>query len=119
MSYLLPLIHHLREPRNKKGFRGVIVAPTRELAGQIFRECQKLAEVRNLRPFIIDKVAKCTKKLVGQKLDILVTTPNRYIRYLTNFYRFIVQFRLTNGLMRNCLVITLDTSEFDVSRQSL
>ena len=84
MSYLLPLIHHLREPRNKKGFRGVIVAPTRELAGQIFRECQKLAEVRNLRPFIIDKVAKCTKKLVGQKLDILVTTPNRLVYLINN-----------------------------------
>ena len=24
VSYLLPLVHHLREPRNKKGFRAVI-----------------------------------------------------------------------------------------------
>ena len=79
VSYLLPLVHHLREPRNKKGFRGVIVAPTRELADQIYRECQKLCEPRKLRPFIIDKVAKCVKKVSGQKLDILITTPNRLV----------------------------------------
>ena len=47
MSYLLPLVHQLREPRNKKGFRAVIVAPTRELASQIFRECEKLCEPRH------------------------------------------------------------------------
>jgi len=79
MAYLLPLIHHLREPRNKRGFRGVIVAPTRELASQIFRECQKLSEPRKLRPFIIDKAAKSAKKISGQKLDILITTPNRLV----------------------------------------
>ena len=83
MAYLLPLIHHLREPRNKRGFRGVIVAPTRELASQIFRECQKLSEPRKLRPFIIDKVAKSAKKISGQKLDILITTPNRLV-YMIN-----------------------------------
>lgn len=79
MAYLLPLIHHLRNPRNKRGFRGVIVAPTRELASQIFRECQKLSEPRKLRPFIIDKAAKSAKKISGQKLDILITTPNRLV----------------------------------------
>ena len=83
VSYLLPLIHHLREPRNKRGFRGLIVAPTRELASQIFRECQKLCEPRKLRPFVIDKVAKSAKKMSGQKLDILITTPNRLV-YMIN-----------------------------------
>jgi len=84
VSYLLPLIHHLREPRNKKGFRAVIVSPTRELASQIFRECEKLCEPRKLRPFIIDKVSKSAKKISGQKLDILVTTPNRLVYMINN-----------------------------------
>lgn len=84
VSYLLPLVHHLREPRNKVGFRGVIVAPTRELASQIHRECQKLCQVRKLRPFIIDKVEKSSAKIQGQKLDILVTTPNRLVYMINN-----------------------------------
>jgi len=84
VSYLLPLVHHLREPRNKKGFRAVIVAPTRELASQIYRECGKLCEPRKLRPFIIDKVSKSAKKISGQKLDILVTTPNRLVYMINN-----------------------------------
>ncbi len=80
-AYLVPMIHHLREPRNK-GFRAVIVAPTRELASQIHRECLKLCQVRQLRPYIIDKVNKSSKKLSGNKLDILVTTPNRLVYML-------------------------------------
>lgn len=84
VSYLLPLVHQLREPRNKKGFRAVIVAPTRELASQIFRECEKLCEPRKLRPFMIDNVSKSAKKISGQKLDILVTTPNRLVYMINN-----------------------------------
>lgn len=84
VSYLLPLVHHLREPRNKKGFRGLIVSPTRELANQIYRECLKLCHPRKLRPFMIDKVAKSAKKISGQKLDILVTTPNRLVYMINN-----------------------------------
>ena len=61
VSYLLPLVLYLREPRNKKGFRAVIVSPTRELASQIFRKCDKFCEPRKLCPFIIDKVKKSAK----------------------------------------------------------
>lgn len=84
ISYLLPLVHHLREPRNKVGFRGVIVAPTRELASQIHRECLKLCQKRGLRPFIMDKMSKSGKKIQGLKLDILVTTPNRLVYMIKN-----------------------------------
>ena len=81
ISYLLPLIHHLKEPRNKKGFRAVIVSPSRELATQIHLECLKLCAPRKLRPALIDK--KCTQQKVN-KLDILVTTPNRLVYMLNN-----------------------------------
>jgi ATP-dependent RNA helicase DDX52/ROK1 len=84
VAFLLPLIHHLREPRNKKGFRAVIVAPTRELVAQIYRECLKLCKPRQLRPFMIDNAAKSAKKISGQKLDILVTTPNRLVYMINN-----------------------------------
>ena len=40
-AFLVPIIHHLREPR-KGGYRAVIVVPTKELATQIHRECVRL-----------------------------------------------------------------------------
>jgi superfamily II DNA/RNA helicase len=33
-AFLIPVLHHLKEPRNK-GFRALILAPTRELAQQV------------------------------------------------------------------------------------
>lgn len=79
-AYVLPVVHHLREPRNKKGFRAVIVAPTRELSLQIHRECACLCEPRQLRAYVIDKVQKFQKS--SRKGDILVTTPNRLVYLL-------------------------------------
>lgn len=79
-AYVLPVVHHLREPRNKKGFRAVIVAPTRELSLQIHRECARLCEPRQLRAYVIDKVQKFQKS--SRKGDILVTTPNRLVYLL-------------------------------------
>jgi ATP-dependent RNA helicase DDX52/ROK1 len=40
--------------------------------------------LRKLRPFMIDNVSKSAKKISGQKLDILVTTPNRLVYMINN-----------------------------------
>lgn len=60
-AFLVPIIHCLGGPQ-KKGFRAVIVAPTRELANQIHRECLKLSEGRGLRCHVIDNVNKAAQK---------------------------------------------------------
>ena len=60
-AFLVPLIHTLEGPQ-KKGFRAVVVAPTRELAKQIHRECLKLSEGRGLRCHVIDNVSKAVQK---------------------------------------------------------
>jgi len=83
-AFLLPIIHYLDTPQ-KKGFRAVIVAPTRELANQIHRECVKLSECRGLRCHVIDNVTKAIQKFgpkSSQRFDILVTTPNRLVYLL-------------------------------------
>ncbi|KRT80864.1 helicase, partial [Oryctes borbonicus] len=78
-AFLLPLLHHLGGPQSK-GFRALIICPTRELAKQIQRECIRLAEGKNLKVHIISKINKAISQYGPKsngKYDVLVTTPNR------------------------------------------
>ncbi|XP_027009287.1 probable ATP-dependent RNA helicase DDX52 [Tachysurus fulvidraco] len=85
VAFCLPVLAHLRQPLNK-GFRALIVAPTRELASQTHRELLKLSEGVGFRVHMINKGVDAAKKYgpkSAKKFDILVTTPNRLI-YLLN-----------------------------------
>uniref|UniRef100_A0A8C2KFN5 ATP-dependent RNA helicase n=2 Tax=Cyprinus carpio TaxID=7962 RepID=A0A8C2KFN5_CYPCA len=85
MAFCLPLLAHLRQPLNK-GFRALIISPTRELATQTHREFLKLSEGVGFRVHMINKGVEAVKKYgpkTAKKFDILVTTPNRLI-YLLN-----------------------------------
>ncbi|KAM9451188.1 putative ATP-dependent RNA helicase DDX52 [Clarias gariepinus] len=85
IAFCLPILAHLRQPLNK-GFRALIVAPTRELASQTHRELLKLSEGLGFRVHMINKGVDAAKKYgpkSAKKFDILVTTPNRLI-YLLN-----------------------------------
>uniref|UniRef100_A0A673IMC5 ATP-dependent RNA helicase n=1 Tax=Sinocyclocheilus rhinocerous TaxID=307959 RepID=A0A673IMC5_9TELE len=85
MAFCLPLLAHLRQPLNK-GFRALIISPTRELATQTHRELLKLSEGVSFRVHMINKGVEAIKKYgpkTAKKFDILVTTPNRLI-YLLN-----------------------------------
>ncbi|XP_073680378.1 probable ATP-dependent RNA helicase DDX52 [Garra rufa] len=85
MAFCLPLLAHLRQPLNK-GFRAIIISPTRELATQTHRELLKLSEGVGFRVHMINKGVDAVKKYgpkTAKKFDILVTTPNRLI-YLLN-----------------------------------
>ncbi|KAG9351604.1 hypothetical protein JZ751_022855 [Albula glossodonta] len=84
MAFCLPLLSHLRQPVNK-GFRALIISPTRELASQTYREFLKLSEGVGFRIHIIDKGSDAAKKYgpkSAKKFDILVTTPNRLVYLL-------------------------------------
>ncbi|KAK2537340.1 hypothetical protein Q9233_002644 [Columba guinea] len=84
LAFCIPLLAHLKQPRNK-GFRAVIISPTRELASQTHRELVKLAEGTGFRIHMIHKAAEAAKKFgpkSSKKFDILVTTPNRLIYLL-------------------------------------
>ncbi|XP_065333279.1 probable ATP-dependent RNA helicase DDX52 [Cloeon dipterum] len=83
-AFLIPLIHHLKAPSGV-GVRAIVVAPTRELAQQIHRECLKLADGRRLRIHLLNKVKELVKKSGPEgkvKADILISTPNRLIYLL-------------------------------------
>ncbi|OWF37737.1 probable ATP-dependent RNA helicase DDX52 [Mizuhopecten yessoensis] len=83
-AFIIPILHHLKEPRNQ-GFRALVLAPTRELAKQTYREFQKLSEGRGFRIHYIEKASTAIKKFgpkSSQKFDILVSTPNRLVYML-------------------------------------
>ncbi|XP_043910517.1 probable ATP-dependent RNA helicase DDX52 [Protopterus annectens] len=84
LSFSVPILVHLKQPMNK-GFRALILAPTRELASQTHRELEKLSEGTGFRTHMIHKTAMAAKKFgpkSSNKFDILVTTPNRLIYLL-------------------------------------
>ncbi|XP_054012937.1 probable ATP-dependent RNA helicase DDX52 isoform X2 [Hylaeus anthracinus] len=80
-AFLLPIIHCLGGAQ-RKGFRAIILSPTRELAKQTYRECVRLSEGYNFRVHIISKINQALNKYgpkSSQKFDILITTPKRII----------------------------------------
>ncbi|CAM5104600.1 unnamed protein product [Natator depressus] len=84
LAFSIPILAHLKQPMNK-GFRALIISPTRELASQTHRELVKLSEGSGFRIHMIHKAVEATKKFgpkSSQKFDILVTTPNRLIYLL-------------------------------------
>ncbi|KAM8797261.1 putative ATP-dependent RNA helicase DDX52 [Eudromia elegans] len=84
LAFCIPLLTHLKQPQNK-GFRALIISPTRELASQTHRELVKLAEGTGFRIHMIHKAAEAAKKFgpkSSKKFDVLVTTPNRLIYLL-------------------------------------
>lgn len=79
ISFLVPIIRDLKKPR-QKGFRAIILCPTRELAKQTQRECLKLVEDIGLRVHIASKTNKAEHRYgekSNQNFDILITTPKR------------------------------------------
>ncbi|XP_065765769.1 probable ATP-dependent RNA helicase DDX52 isoform X2 [Muntiacus reevesi] len=84
LAFSIPILMHLKQPTNK-GFRALVISPTRELASQIHRELVKLSEGTGFRIHMIHKAAVAAKKFgpkSSKKFDILVTTPNRLIYLL-------------------------------------
>ncbi|XP_066581427.1 probable ATP-dependent RNA helicase DDX52 [Prorops nasuta] len=80
-AFLLPIIYHLKGPQ-KKGFRAIILSPTRELAKQTYRECLRLSEHCDFRVHIISKINQALIQYgpkSSQKFDILITTPKRLV----------------------------------------
>lgn len=78
-AFLVPIIRDLKKPK-KKGFRALILCPTRELAKQTQRECLRLVEGIDLRVHILNKINQAEEKYgpkSNKQYDILITTPNR------------------------------------------
>lgn len=94
LSFLIPLLQQIiSEGSSGTGLRALIVSPTKELANQIFIECDKLShkifldKKRPLQVALLSKSlnAKLRNKVVSdKKYDIIVTTPLRLIDLVKN-----------------------------------
>uniref|UniRef100_A0A673MFL8 ATP-dependent RNA helicase n=1 Tax=Sinocyclocheilus rhinocerous TaxID=307959 RepID=A0A673MFL8_9TELE len=86
MAFCLPLLAHLRQPLNK-GFRALIISPTRELATQTHRELLKLSEGVGFRVHMLNKGVEAVKKY-GPKTNFQIVscspsyTGNQYVEWL-------------------------------------
>ncbi|KAI0271650.1 P-loop containing nucleoside triphosphate hydrolase protein [Gloeopeniophorella convolvens] len=90
LSYLLPVMSLLKTPISSSksdagaGVRAIVLAPTRELAHQIYNECLKLAQGKKWRVILFSKATAATlaDKSVQDKVDIVISTPLRLVASL-------------------------------------
>jgi len=78
------------EEGNRRGPRALLLAPTRELAAQIFREVERLAQGKKFKIGLLSKALAATKGEAGREggrvggvlggYDVLVTTPMRLVQ---------------------------------------
>ncbi|KAI9143527.1 P-loop containing nucleoside triphosphate hydrolase protein [Paraphysoderma sedebokerense] len=112
LSFLLPIIHQLcqakisSDPSSSKQ-QALIIAPTRELSQQIYRELLKLIENSEplIKPIILTEVEDVNKELNVEEgndheFDILITTPLRLV------------YAIQNGLKLDCVTqLILDEAD--------
>lgn len=100
LAFLIPIISHIlkktKVKKSNKNFCSLILAPTRELAEQTFRECKELVAVKcgespekNLdliRVKFLDKgeTKRFTRRGMKETktMDLLISTPNRIVYLL-------------------------------------
>ncbi|KAI8874146.1 P-loop containing nucleoside triphosphate hydrolase protein [Ramicandelaber brevisporus] len=84
LAFALPILRSLEAPA-KVGYRAVVVAPTKELATQIYNLFLALTIGRKFKICHLTKATASTQEhdeQVRQKFDILVTTPMRLVHAL-------------------------------------
>lgn len=85
LAYLLPVMDSLSERQKKnKGSRALILLPTRELALQTFKECQRLAEYVGVKAALVigGQESRYQASLLRRDPEIIVATPGRLIEHL-------------------------------------
>ncbi|PSK55464.1 hypothetical protein B9Z65_2853 [Elsinoe australis] len=87
VAFLLPMFRHIKDQRpleNMEGPVGLILAPTRELATQIHKECKPYLKALKLRACCAYGGAPITEQIADLKrgAEIVVSTPGRLIDLL-------------------------------------
>ncbi|KAJ9627922.1 pre-mRNA processing RNA-helicase [Taxawa tesnikishii (nom. ined.)] len=109
VAFLLPMFRHIKDQRpldNMDGPISIIMAPTRELATQIHRECKPYLKALNLRAVCCYGGAPIKDQIAELKrgAEIIVCTPGRIIDLLAAN-----QGRVTN--LRRVTYIVLDEAD--------
>ncbi len=84
-AFLLPTLHHLLTlSSGKPGTRALILAPTRELAQQIFKQCQQLIEFTDLTVGIITggDDFRLQQNMLRRNTELVIATPGRVLELM-------------------------------------
>ncbi|OXG32321.1 pre-mRNA-processing ATP-dependent RNA helicase PRP5 [Cryptococcus neoformans Ze90-1] len=88
VAFLLPMLRHVRDQRPVSGSEGpiaVVMSPTRELATQIYKECQPFLKVLNIRASCCVGGSSISEDIAAMKkgAEVVICTPGRMIDLLT------------------------------------
>ncbi|WRT67042.1 pre-mRNA-processing ATP-dependent RNA helicase PRP5 [Kwoniella shivajii] len=88
VAFLLPMFRHVRDQRPVTGNEGpiaVVMSPTRELATQIYKECQSFMKLLNIRVTCCVGGSSISEDIAAMKkgAEVVVCTPGRMIDLLT------------------------------------
>ncbi len=84
-AFLLPTLHHLLASSSKNvGTRALVLTPTRELAQQIYKHCQQLAEFTHLKVGLITggDDFRLQQNMLRRNTDIVIATPGRLLELM-------------------------------------
>lgn len=90
-AFLLPMLNRLLTPAPDTGTRALILLPTRELARQVFNQCERLANATGIMAGLITggDDFKYQASLLRKNPEIIVSTPGRLVDHVergtTNF----------------------------------
>jgi ATP-dependent RNA helicase DDX46/PRP5 len=109
MAFLLPMFRHIKDQRpleNLDGPIAIIMAPTRELAMQIYNEGKRFGKGLNLRVVCVYGGAPIKDHIADMKrgAEVVVCTPGRLIDLLCANSG-----RLTN--LKRCTYLVLDEAD--------
>jgi superfamily II DNA/RNA helicase len=85
LAFLLPIMNQLLDKKGaKEGSRCLVLAPTRELAKQIFKTCQGLSRYTHLKCalFVGGEDYKFQKALLRKDPEIVIATPGRILEHV-------------------------------------
>ena len=83
-AFLLPALQHLLTiPTKRYGTRVLVLAPTRELAQQIFLQCESLIEFTELKAGIITggDDFRLQQNMLRRNTEIVIATPGRLLEF--------------------------------------
>jgi superfamily II DNA/RNA helicase len=84
-AFLLPTLQHLlTSPSGKSGTRALVLTPTRELAQQIFKHCQQLAEFTDLKIGLVTggDDFRLQQNMLRRNTEIVIATPGRVLELM-------------------------------------
>jgi len=84
LAFLLPMLDSfLRRPAPDTGTRGLILTPTRELARQVFKQCQQFIKTSRLQAGLIigGETFKFQRAMLRKNPEFIIATPGRLLEH--------------------------------------